>query len=242
MLQMFFTLRTAAFEGGGIPMPPVTTAFAIPELIQQMREEDYGGAAVTLIGVAGDAASAFGFLMTAAAELGTIPALGGMASAGIVATALGEAAGPAAIAVSVLVATFAVPRDVNENNKKLYFIADASGILASWVFNLPNINPHALLTARARRGGYFSADVTEGCRLAHERVHQLWQTNYQGNASAVRSAQASAGNGDTIAATRPPPPTAHAAESARLAASRRRAAGGYWFRTEDGLELFMPDP
>ncbi len=272
MLQMFNALRTAAFEGGGISLPPVMTPFVIPDLIRQMRAGDYHTAAVTLIGVAGDAASAFGFLVTVGTELGAFPAAGAMSSAGVVASAFGEVAGPAALAAAVLVATFRVPIDVNENNKKLYFIADTSGILTSWIFNLPNINPHARLTARASRGGYCRTDVSEGCRLAHERVHQLWQTTYRGHATAVRAAQASAGNswerywrqvGTALENRLAPLPhgvgmgwvnaeiqdanrrtraTAHAAEAARLAAARRRADGGYWFRSPEGLDLFMPDP
>ncbi len=272
LLQMVYSLRNAAFEGGGIPMPPVMAPFAVPELIRQMREGNYGDVALTLIGLAGDAASAFSLLVAAGLQMGTFPALGGMASAGMVATALAEAAGPALIAASVLVATFAIPADVNQNNTKLYFIADASGILTSWIFNLPNINPHPRLLARSRTGGYFRADVSEGCRMAHDRVHQLWQTTYRGNATAVRAAQESVGNswerywrqvGNALEQRLVPLPhgigagwvnaeiqdanrraraSAHAAETARLAASRRRAAGGYWFRTAEGIDLFMPDP
>ncbi len=272
VLQMFVSLRNAAFEGGGMSLPPVMTAFAIPDLIRQMQAGEYVDVSLTLIGIAGDAASAFGFLVTAATELGTIPALGGLASAGMVASVIGEIAGPAGIAAAVLVATFRIPRDVSENNKKLYFIADASGILTSWIFNLPSINPHARLTARARTGGYFRTDVSEGCRLAHERVHQLWQTNYRGNATAIRAARESARNdwerywrqvGDALEsrlvplphgvgsgwvnaeiadATRRARSATRAADAAREAESRRRAAGGYWFRTPEGLDLFMPDP
>jgi hypothetical protein len=271
LLQTFVALRNAAFEGGGVALPPVLAPLAVPDLLRQMREGNYGDVAVTLIGLAGDAASAFSLLVSAGVQLGTFPALGGLASAGMVATALAEAAGPAMIAASVLVATFAIPADVNQNNTKLFFIADASGILTSWIFNLPAINPHARLLARARTGGYFRADVSQGCRLAHERVHQLWQTTYRGNATAVRAARESVGNswerywrqvGNALEQRLVPLPhgmgagwvntevadaarrmrlAEHAAATARLAERRRRAAGGYWFRTAEGIELFMPD-
>ena len=275
-LQIFMSLRNSAFEGlldGGIGLPPVLTPFAIAGLVRQMRDGAYTEVALTLIGIAGDAASAFGFLVAAATELGTIPASAtGLASAGTVATALGDAAGPAGLAATVLVATFRVPQDVSENNKKLFFIADASGILTSWIFNLPTINPHARLMARARTGGYFSTDVSAGCRLAHERVHQLWQTNYRGNATAIRAARESAQNdwerywrqvGDALErrlvplphgvgsgwvnseiadATRRVRSATRAADAAREAERQRRADGGYWFRSPEGLDLFMPDP
>jgi len=271
LLQSFYSLRNAAFEGGGIALPPVMAPFAVVDCIRQLRAGDYASVAVTLIGLAGDAASAFGLLVTAGVQMGAFPALGAMASAGVVAGMIAEAAGPAGLAATVLIATFNIPNDVNANNTKLYFIADASGILTSWIFNLPNINPHARLSARARRGGYFRADVSEGCRLAHDRVHHLWQTTYRGNPTAVRAAQESAGNswerywrdvGTALEQSLAPLPhgvglawvnseiadasrraraAAHAAETARLAASRRRAAGGYWFRSADGVELFMPD-
>jgi hypothetical protein len=271
MLQTFVSLRNAAFEGGGFTIPGTTTALSIPALIQQLHEGNYPDVAVTLIGVAGDAASAFGLLVTAGTEMGAIAGTGALASSGVVAGMIGDAAGPAAIAASVLVATFRIPSDVNENNKKLYFITDASGILASWIFNLPHINPHARLTARARRGGYFRVDVSDACRLAHQRVQGVWRSTYQGNAGAVRTAQASAGNswerywrqvgsalehrlvplphrvgamwvdGEIEDAHRRMRQAASDASDRRLAARLRREAGGYWFRTPEGIDLFMPD-
>ncbi len=271
MLQTFVSLRNAAFEGGGFTIPSTTTLFSIPALIQQLREGNYVDVAVTLIGVAGDAASAFGLLVTAGTEMGAIAGTGALASTGVVAGMIGDAAGPAALAASVLVATFRIPSDVNENNKKLYFITDASGILASWIFNLPQINPHVRLTARARRGGYFRVDVSGACLLAHQRVQGLWQRTYRGNAGAVRAAQASAGNswerywrqvgsalehglvplphrvgamwvdGEIGDAHRRARQAASDASDRRLQARLRRAAGGYWFRTPEGIDLFMPD-
>lgn len=271
MLQTFVSLRNAAFEGGGITIPGTATALSIPVLIQQLREGNYADVAVTLISVAGDAAAAFEFLVTAGIEAGAIAGTGALATTGVVAGMLGEVAGPAALAASVLVATFRIPSDVNENNKKLYFITDASGILASWIFNLPYINPHVRLTSRARRGGYFRADVSAACLLAHQRVQGLWRRTYQGNAGAVRAAQASAGNswerywrqvgsalehglvplphrvgtmwvdGEIGDAHRRMRQAASDASDRRLQARLRRAAGGYWFRTPEGIDLFMPD-
>jgi hypothetical protein len=271
MLQIFISLRNAAFEGGNVSIPGTTTAFSIPALIEQLREGNYADVAVTLIGVAGDAASAFGLLVTAGTEAGAISGTGALASAGTVAGMAGEIAGPAAIAAAVLVATFRIPSDVNENNKKLFFITDASGILASWTFNLPSINPHARLSARARSGGYFRADVSEGCHLAHQRVQDVWRHHYRGNAGAIRAARASAGNswerywrmlGSALEQKLVPLPhgvgaawvnreisdaNRRAREAARdaaqreSAARRRRAAGGYWVHTRDGFDLFIPD-
>lgn len=271
LIQTFVSLRNASAEGGGYSIPGTTTAFSIPALISQLRDHNYVDVAVTLIGIAGDAASAFGFLVSAGQTLGAIAGVGTMASAGVIATSIGEASGPAGLAASVLVATFRIPGDVNENNKKLFFITDASGILTSWIFNLPHINPHGRLTAAARRGGYMHADVSEGCRLAHERVDALWRSTYSGHASAIATARSSAGNswerfwrqlGTALEQQLEPLPhgmgaawvdgeianvrsraraAEHAAAEARFQAGLRRAAGGYWFRTPEGVDLFMPD-
>ncbi len=272
ILQTFVGLRNAAFdgielEGRSLSIPGTTTALSIPALIDQLRARNYVDVALTLIGVAGDAASAFAFLVDAGITLEAVGVTGGLASAGIVASAIGEAAGPAGLAAAVLVGTLRIPSDVNENNKKLFFITDASGILASWIFNLPHINPHGRLTASARRGGYFSADVSEGCRLAHDRVQDLWMHSYRGNASAVKAAQTAAGNswercwrqhGAALEQRLVPLPhgmgagwvdaqilvarrrALAAAHRPLSAAALRRAAGGNWFRTPEGVELFIP--
>jgi len=271
MLGVFIGIRNAAFEGVGLGVPGTTTAFIIPALINQMKEGNYTDVAVTLISVAGDAAGAFSFLVTAATEVGAIAGTSALASAGVVAGLVAEAAGPAALAATVLVATFRIPSNVSENNGKLYFLSDASGILTSWMFNMPEISPHTLLTQRARTGGYNRTNISAQCRLAHERVQQLWRSNYQGNASARRQAKESAGNswerywlqvGSAMEQRLGPFPTGIGASSIRnlireanqrsrrtrsdrvmreFENRQRRANGGYWFRTPEGRELFMPD-
>ena len=278
MLQIFISLRNAALEGAEtgianseIRMPGVTTAFSIPALIQQMKEGNYWDVAVTLIGVVGDAAGAFSFLVTAGTEAGAIAGTSAMASAGVVSGLVAEAAGPAAIAAMVLLETFRIPSNVSENNGKLFYLSDASGILTSWIFDMPEISPHARLLRRSRTGGYARTDISQQCRLAHQRVHELWRSRYQGNSSAQRQAKESAGNnweqfwlqvGGAMEQRLAPAPTgvgvswirrliretnnrirrtASDSEQHRLRERQRRAAGGYWFRTSDGLELFMPD-
>lgn len=271
MLQIFISLRNAAFEGAGLEIPGTTTAFSIPSIISSMREGNYADAAVTLISIAGDAAAAFSFLVTAATEAGAIVGTSALASAGVAAGMVAEAAGPAALAASVLVATFRIPSDVSENNSKLFFLSDASGILTSWMFNMPELNPHTRLMQRSRTGGYFRTDISGQCRLAHERVQQLWRSNYQTSPEARRQARQAANDsweqywldiGNAIAERLHPYPTgvgtlwlrgminearARIRRSSSEASMRefeerqRRAAGGYWFRTSDGVELFMPD-
>lgn len=270
-LAIFFALRNSAFEGGGIPIPGTATVFSIPTLIGQMRNGDYFDAATTLITIAGDATGAFSFLVNAGIEAGAIAGVGAMSSAGVVAGFVAEAAGPAAIAAAVLVETFRIPSSVSENNAKLYYLSDASGILTSWMFNMPEINPHNRLLARARTGGFSRTDLSLHCRNAHERVHQLWQRSYRGNAAARRSARAAASdNWETywlqvaaaLESRLQPSPTGvgaawvrsligeanrdarrRSSEAAmrRFEASMRRSAGGEWVRTPDGLDLFIPD-
>ncbi len=271
MLQIFIDLRNAAFSGVGLEVPGMNSLFSIPALINDMKAGNYTDVALTLIGVGGDAAGAFSFLVTAATEAGAIAGTSALASAGVVAGFVAEAAGPASIAAATLVATFRIPSTVSENNSKLYFLSDASGILTSWMFNMPEISPHTRLTRQARTGGYARTDVSDQCRLAHQRVHQLWTSNYQGNAAAQRQAKESAGNdwqrywlqvGGAMEQRLRPSPTglgqswirriirdlnasarrrAFEAGQRRLAQRQRAAAGGYWFRCPDGVELFMPD-
>ena len=271
MLQMFISLRNAAFEGVGVEIPVVTTAFSIPALIDSLKEGNYADVAVTLISVGGDAAGTFSFLVTAGVDAGAIVGTSALASAGVMAGMVAEAAGPAALAATVLVATFRIPSSVSENNSKLYFLSDASGILTSWMFNMPEANPHTRLMREARSGGYMRTDISDQCRLAHERVQQLWRSNYQGNLEARRQARQAAHDsweqywldlGRAMAQRLHPYPTGVGTlwvqglindtkrrirrdESDRsmrdFQAQQRRAAGGYWFRTPGGVELFMPD-
>jgi len=267
MLQNFFGIVSAAADGADVPLPSIGSVLSIPNLINQLKRGEYTEVAFTLIGMVGDAASVYGLLASAGIQAGAFTGLG-VASSATVATAIGEIAPPALLAASVLVATFRIPLDVDENNKKLYFIADASGILTSWIFNLPQVNPHSRLMTRSRTGGYCRSDVSEGCRLAHRSVQELWRRNYSGNADAIRSAQESAGNkwqrywrqvGAALEQRLVPLPHRMAMgwvraeireakrrlgdeSRERLDARRRQAAGGYWFRTPEGPELFMPDP
>jgi hypothetical protein len=49
-------------------------------------------------------------------------------------------------------------------------------------------------------------------------------------------------NAEIVDANRRARSATRAADAARDAERRRRAAGGYWFRSPEGLDLFMPDP
>lgn len=272
MFQCFNDVRDAAFEGAHIEAPGLATYFSIPMLINKLRERQYADVAVALISVAGDAASALSFIVTAGVEAEVIGVTSALGLAGAAAGMVGEAAGPAALAANVLVATVRIPSDVTANNSKLYFLSDASGILTSWMFNMPEVNPHTRLTRNARTGGYLRTDVSEQCRLAHQKVHQLWRSYYQGNQSAQRQEKQSAGDnwerywlqlGAALAQKLAPRPTGvgtlwiqglinDANARIRQAASdgsmrafeqrQRRADGGYWLRTSGGIELFVPDP
>jgi len=271
MFNVFLALRNAAFEGGGVAIPGTTTVFSIPALISQMREGNYADVAVTLISVIGDAAGAYSFLIAAGTEAGAIAGVGATASSAVIAGMVAEAAGPAAIAAAVIVETFRIPSGASENLAKLYYITDASGILTSWMFNMPEINPHSRLSADARRGGYCGVDISEHCRTAHARVQELWRRSYQGNEQARQRARNSAQNdwqrywiqiGTALENRLAPVPRSAAlgwirnqirqasqraagartqARNQALQARNRQAAGGYYFRTSDGQELFMPD-
>ena len=272
MLTHFVSIRNAAFEGAGGGLPGTTTALSIPGTLQQLKRGEYPSAAVSLIGMAGDAAAAYSFVVTAGIEAGAFSGVGALAASGVVAEMLGAAAGPATLAATVLIETFSIPADTTENVRKLYFLADASGILTSWVFNIPEINPHARLLHQARTGGFARTDISGTCRTAHERVQHLWRRAYQGRPQARQAARASVGDswerfwqqiGAAMESRLQPMPrrsgaawvdnqinlsngnlrrTARAAAQQAAAARRRQAQGGYWFRTPEGMELFMPDP
>ena len=273
MFGIFMSIRNTAFEGvlpEGVTMPGTGMVLNIPAIIDQMRSGNYADAALSLISMVGDAAGAYSFLINAGVEAGAISGLGATASSGVIAGMVGEAAGPAAIAAMVFVETARIPIGASENLAKLFYITDASGILTSWMFNMPAINPHERLTRQARTGGYNRTDISEHCRTAHERAQQLWRRNYQGNADARRRARAAAGdNWEThwlqvaraLESRLAPVPTgvgaswarriiretrSRAATSARqarqvsLQAANRRAAGGEWIRM-DGNDVFIPD-
>lgn len=272
-LQMFIDLRNAAFEGTGVNMMPVVgLAFSVPQLIQQLQRGQYVDAAQTLVSVGGNAAATFSVLVTAAVEMGTITsATAGIAQAGVVTGLIGEAAGPASLGIATLVATFRIPIAANENQWKLFYIADVSGILTSWLFARRDLSPHADLMQRARTGGYCRADVSDACRLAHRRAHECWVRNFQESQANRRAARSAVGNNwdqywlqlaGTLDRSLAPFPSGigrsfaqnliqetqrrarqatRRAEERQRATAARAAARGVWVRTDDGLELFLPD-
>lgn len=193
LLSMAISLRNAAFEGAGVPVP-VTAVVGIPGLIDQMRQGQYADAALSLMGMFGDAAGAYSFIVSAGVEMGAFAGTGALASSAVVAGMVAEAAGPAVLGITVLVETLRIPANASENLAKLYYLSDASGILTSWIFDMPEINPHNILMHRARQGGYNRRDISQHCVNAHQRVHQLWNGNYRGDPGAQRAAQASASN------------------------------------------------
>ena len=194
LLSIAISLRNAAFEGAGISSPIPASALNIPGLIGQMQAGEYTDAALTLMGIFGDAAGAYSFIVSAGIEAGAFAGTGALASSAVVTGMVAEAAGPALIGIAVLVETLRIPANASENLAKLYYLSDASGILTSWIFDMPEMNPHNILTRRARHGGYNRTDISQHCVNAHQRVHQLWQRNYRGNPGAQRAAQASASN------------------------------------------------
>lgn len=269
-LETVLGMVNAAVEGSGARLPGIS-AVNVQALMRQLQAGNYADVAVAMITVVGDAAGAFSFLTSAAVEAGAISSLSAVGGASVVGGMLSGASGPAAIAATVLLETFRIPASVSENNAKLFFIADASGILTSWMFNLPEINPHNDLLRRARTGGYGRTDISEHCIAAHSRVNALWRRNYQGNSAAIMAARAGAGNnwerywldvGQALEQMLGPRPSGVGTamvrgviSDARLAARRaasdasrraerariRREAGGEWVRSPDGIELFIPD-
>lgn len=271
MFNIFVSLRNAAFDGAGISIPGFAVAGGIPGLVQSMKNDDYWGVAGALVGMAGDAAGAYSFIVTAGIEAGAISGTGAVASSGVVTGMLGEAAGPLGIAISVAAGVYNIPSDASANLGKMYFVADASGIFASWVFNMPEISPHSRLTRQARHGGYMRADISSHTRQAHDAIHNLWAQRYRGNRSAIQQARRVADGrwqsfwqamANGLDARLRPFPSGSGASMARrliretegqlhqrdraarqqeLIARQRRLAGGVWVTTQDGIELFIPD-
>ncbi len=127
-------------------------------------------------------------------ELGAISgATSGIAQAGTILGLAGEAVGPLLIGVQTLIGVAGIPSDVNENLWKIYYIADVSGILTSWMFSDPTFSPHSQLHAEAQNGGYFGADLTGALREAHQKAHELWQSSYREHPERVRQARQAAG-------------------------------------------------
>jgi hypothetical protein len=269
-ISKYIDLRNSVFDGAGISVPGMGLAFSIPGLIDQLRQGNYTDVAITLISIAGDVSGAFSFLVTAGIEAGTISGISATASAGVVSGMIAEAAGPMAVAIGVLVAIYQIPGDVSDNHSKLFYIADASGILTSWMFNIPEINPHSRLILEARTAGYLGADISESCRLARRKVNQLWRSRYQGNSSAILTErQAAANNWEQYwlkiarginQGLRPYPRTVGISMVRRIINEtrrrirrterieqerqrrerQRRANGGHWIRTPEGYDFFIP--
>jgi hypothetical protein len=272
-LQTFITVRNEAIEStsGLRALSLAGASFSIPVLIQQLQAEDYADAAQTLIGMMGEVATAYSVLMEAAVGAGAVSGTSAAASSGVVAGMLGEAAGPAGIAIATLVAVARIPGDVSANQWKIFYIADVSGILTSWLFNRPEISPHDQLMRRSRTAGYMRTNISGACREAHRHAHRFWVNQYQNNLHNRRNARSASGGewsqywqllAQALDASLQPAPTGVGAamvrglinstrrdirdrqrqQRNRQAAARTRAAqGGQWIRTPDGLELFIPD-
>jgi hypothetical protein len=197
VLQHVLDMRNYAFEATGVNMMPVVgLAFSVPQLIQQMQQGQYLDAAQTLISVGGNAAATFSVLVAAATEMGAITsATAAISQAGVITGMIGEAAGPAALGLATLVAAVTIPIAVNENQWKIFYIADVSGILMSWLFSRRDLSPHANLMQRARTGGYSRrTDISDSCRMAHRRAHDCWVRNFQNSQSNRRAVRQAANN------------------------------------------------
>ncbi|MEE4639253.1 MAG: hypothetical protein V2J42_11000 [Wenzhouxiangella sp.] len=189
LLATALTIVNGALGGAQTSFRVMNPIADARNLVQQMQQGRYGDASVTLISMVGSAADVVVMLVKCSPRAGVVTGLSASSSAGVVGGMLSEAAGPAAIAAATMFEVGMIPVNVDENFRKLYFIADASGILTSWMFNLPQISPHQRLLQRARTGGYHRSNVSDACELAHRQVHRLWQRSYLGNAQARRSAR-----------------------------------------------------
>lgn len=185
---------TGTLTGTGIPVPVIGLGFSIPNLIIKLKEGNYVEIALALMGFIGDAMTTFAYLVEVAIVMETIPGVSGMASAGVV-------SGMAALAIPVVIATGVIAYllyqtmvETTDNISKSFYITDASGILTSWMFQMPEINPHSRLEARARTAGYYGADISEICRLALSKVSQLWRSHYEGNQRAIQEEKRAANN------------------------------------------------
>jgi len=192
ILSLVLKLRNAGIEGGtGKQFPALPGLILdVDSLIQQLKNGEYADAAITVVSIGGNLASISSWLITAAIEMGVpIGVTSAMAQSGVVLGVIGEIAGPAVIALSTLIEVARIPSGVNENQGKIYYIADVSGILTSWLFNNPSISPHSQLMVEARTGGYFGSDLTKYLRDAHRTAHEIWQSYFSGHPERVTHAR-----------------------------------------------------
>jgi len=188
-------VRGGALEGAGARLPPVAgLPIRVAALISQLQSERYSDVAATLIRIGGDVATTVSILTSAAVELEAISVTSGAAQAGVILGELGAAAPMLALSVAILIAVASIPSDVNQNLWKIFYIADVSGILASWIFNDDTISPHSQLLAEARHGGYFGTDLSDSVGTARLKATEVWRSQFADNPGRVQETREAVGD------------------------------------------------
>lgn len=139
-------------------------------------------------------ATTVSILTSAAVELEAISVTSGAAQAGVILGELGAAAPMLALSVAILIAVASIPSDVNQNLWKIFYIADVSGILASWIFNDDTISPHSQLLAEARHGGYFGTDLSDSVGTARLKATEVWRSQFADNPGRVQETREAVGD------------------------------------------------
>lgn len=195
--KMFGNLLTVAdgvaqgATGRATPIPLVAAPRNVTALVQALQQEQYDQVIASILPVIGDVALATQLVTEAALTAGIFEAGAGLSTAAMTATTAGlvaEAASPAALGLAVLVGTFMIPVEANENLAKIFFIGDLSGILTSWLWNDPTINPHAQVTDEASTEG-----VGAAASAAHAKAREVWAAQFRDRPERIRATRASVG-------------------------------------------------
>lgn len=170
----------------------------VHSLIQVMQSGHYEEAATPIIALIGDTAMAVHVLTEAAISMGAISSTSGLASIGNIAGMMGGATFAFTVSAQIMIEVFSIPGDANENLWKIFFLADASGILTAWIFNDDSISPHQRLRPELRNGGLWDEDLTGALDAAHQRAHTLWQEEFHEQPEKIRQARQSANDNPEV--------------------------------------------
>ncbi|NLG20742.1 MAG: hypothetical protein GX555_04820 [Actinomycetales bacterium] len=182
---------------GPTPIPLAAAPFNAAALVQALREGEVDKVVTAILPVVGDAALATQLITEAGVTLGAFSVEGGLSTSAVVATTAGavaEIAGPAALAVAVMVGVFSIPSDVNEDRRKIWYIGDVSGILTSWIWADPTISPHEQLSREAPTAGFFDTDLSDAVRAARVNAERVWAEQFQGRPERIRATRDQVGD------------------------------------------------
>lgn len=184
----FVTTFGGSFEGGALEIPSVgagsnalSGAAAVAAMVQQLEQEQYGDAAVSLMSTGIAAAGLANFILA----LETSAIIWSVGSSAIIfASQLGPITWAAACAVGVL----SIPGELADVHTRKWYVADVAGTLTAWVFNTRlegDESPHGFLL---RLVDSYSSNEEGESGLDPEMLRRMRRAELGGPPQAARDA------------------------------------------------------